>query len=74
MTKERNTLQGVVERILFEAPDSDYLVFRLRREDDDSVVTVTGNGSKPLVGDRLEVQGRWTEHRRYGRQYQAGCW
>lgn len=74
MIKENNTLQGVVERILFEAPDSDYLVFRLRREDDDSVVTVTGNGSKPLVGDRLEVQGRWTEHRRYGRQYQAGCW
>ena len=55
MIKENNTLQGVVERILFEAPDSDYLVFRLRREDDDSVVTVTGNGSKPLVGDRLEV-------------------
>ena len=67
-------IQGVVERVLFEANDSDYMVFRIRREDEDTLLTVTGNGSKPLVGDRLEIQGRWVQHRRYGRQLAASSW
>lgn len=67
-------IQGVVERVLFEAADSDYIVFRIRREDEDTLLTVTGNGSKPLVGDRLEIQGRWVQHRRYGRQLAASSW
>ena len=62
------TVQGAVERVLFEAPDSDYIVFRIRREDDESLLTVTGNGPKPLVGDRIEIMGRWTQHKKYGRQ------
>ncbi len=68
------TVQGAVERVLFEAPDSDYIVFRIRREDDESLLTVTGNGPKPLVGDRIEIMGRWTQHKKYGRQMAALAW
>ena len=68
------TIQGVVERVLFTAPDSDYLVFRVRLEDDDTLLTITGNGAKPLVGDRLEVQGHYVQHKRYGRQLAASLW
>lgn len=68
------TVQGAVERVLFEAPDSDYIVFRIRREDDESLLTVTGNGPKPLVGDRIEIMGRWTQHKKYGRQMAASAW
>lgn len=68
------TVQGAVERVLFEAPDSDYIVFRIRREDDESLLTVTGNGPKPLVGDRIEIMGRWTQHKKYGRQMVASAW
>ncbi len=42
-----------------EAPDSDYLVFRIRR-DDGALLTVTGSGIKPLQGDRLEIRGHGT--------------
>ena len=71
---DMETVQGAVERVLFEAPDSDYIVFRIRREDDESLLTVTGNGPKPLVGDRIEIMGRWTQHKKYGRQMAASAW
>lgn len=71
---DMETVQGAVERILFQAPDSDYIVFRIRREDDESLLTVTGNGPKPLMGDRIEVIGRWMQHKKYGRQIAASAW
>lgn len=71
---DMETVQGAVERVLFEAPDSDYIIFRIRREDDESLLTVTGNGPKPLVGDRIEIMGRWTQHKKYGRQMAASAW
>lgn len=74
MMESTEQLQGVVERVLFNAPDTNYVVFRLRREDDDSLQTVTGYGMKPLVGDRIDVQGRWVQHKRYGRQFAAVTW
>ncbi len=74
MAAELEPIQGTVERILFTAPDSDYVVFRIRCEESDAAVTITGNGPKPLVGDRLEVQGRWVQHKRYGRQLAASAW
>lgn len=71
---EMETIQGTVDRVVFTAPDSDFIIFRIRREDDDALLTVTGNGAKPLVGDRLEIKGRFVEHKKYGRQLAASLW
>lgn len=71
---EELIVRGIAERILFEASDSDYRVFRLHDESDDTTYTVTGHGTKPLVGDRLEVKGHWVQHKRYGRQFAADSW
>lgn len=71
---EELIVRGIAERILFEASDSDYRVFRLHDEKDDTTYTVTGHGTKPLVGDRLEVKGHWVQHKRYGRQFAAAGW
>ena len=71
---EQIVVRGIAERLLFEASDSDYRVFRLHDEDDDATYTVTGHGTKPLVGDRLEVKGHWVQHKRYGRQFAADGW
>ena len=71
---EQIVVRGIAERLLFEAPDSDYRVFRLHDEDDDATYTVTGHGTKPLVGDRLEIKGHWVQHKRYGRQFAADGW
>ena len=74
MKMEQIVVRGIAERLLFEAPDSDYRVFRLHDEADDATYTVTGHGTKPLVGDRLEVKGHWVQHKRYGRQFAADGW
>lgn len=71
---EQIVVRGIAERLVFEAPDSDYRVFRLHDEDDDATYTVTGHGTKPLVGDCLEVKGHWVQHKRYGRQFAADGW
>lgn len=71
---EQIVVRGIAERLLFEAPDSDYRVFRLHDEADDATYTVTGHGTKPLVGDRLEIKGHWVQHKRYGRQFAADSW
>ena len=72
--EEQLMVRGIAERILFEASDSDYRVFRLHDESSDTTYTVTGHGTKPLVGDRLEVKGHWVQHKRYGRQFAADSW
>ena len=74
MKMEQIVVRGIAERLLFEAPDSDYRVFRLHDEADDATYTVTGHGTKPLVGDRLEIKGHWVQHKRYGRQFTADGW
>lgn len=71
---EQIVVRGIAERLLFEAPDSDYRVFCLHDEADDATYTVTGHGTKPLVGDRLEIKGHWVQHKRYGRQFAADGW
>lgn len=71
---EQIVVRGIAERLLFEATDSDYRVFRLHDEADDATYTVTGHGTKPLVGDRLEIKGHWVQHKRYGRQFAADGW
>lgn len=67
------TIEGVVERIVFTAPESDFVIFRIQR-DEETDVTVTGHGVTPLVGDRLSLQGRFVEHKKYGRQFAASLW
>ena len=74
MKMEQIVVRGIAERLLFEAPDSDYRVFRLHDEADDATYTVTGHGTKPLVGDRLEIKGHLVQHKRYGRQFAADGW
>ena len=74
MMMEELIVRGIAERILFEASDSDYRVFRLHDESSDTTYTVTGHGMKPLVGDRLEVKGHWVQYKRYGRQFAADGW
>ena len=74
MKMEQIVVRGIAERLLFEALDSDYRVFRLHDEADDATYTVTGHGTKPLVGDRLEIKGHWVQHKRYGRQFAADGW
>ena len=64
------TLQGILERIVYENPDSGYTVGRLSARDHAELITVVGNLASINAGESLLLQGEWVDNPRYGRQFQ----
>ncbi len=66
---EKNTLVGTVEHIVFSNEDNGWTVLELDTGDD--LVTVVGTFPQVAVGEYLRLQGDWTEHPSFGRQFKA---
>ena len=64
------TLQGILERIVYESPDTGYTVGRLSARDHAELVTVVGNLASINPGESLLLQGEWVDNAKYGRQFQ----
>ena len=64
------TLQGILERIVYENPDTGYTVGRLSARDHAELITVVGNLASVNPGESLLLQGEWVDNARYGRQFQ----
>jgi exodeoxyribonuclease V alpha subunit len=64
-------LQGSVERITYYNDENGYSVIRLNVEGRSDLVTVVGNLPEVQPGESLRLEGRWTTHAQYGRQFQA---
>ena len=64
------TLQGILERIVYESPDTGYTVGRLSARDHAELITVVGNLASINPGESLLLQGQWVDNPRYGRQFQ----
>ena len=64
------TLQGILERIVYENPDTGYTVGRLSARDHAELLTVVGNLASVNPGESLLLQGEWVDNPRYGRQFQ----
>ena len=68
--QELEILQGTIGAVVFQNPDNGYTVLRLNCEDGQTV-TVVGTIPLPVVGERLMVTGKWSNHSSYGRQFEA---
>jgi len=78
-----NTLRGVIERITFHNEENGYTVAKLTPEsgqgamgNSDSFgrayeIPIIGNMAGVNVGESVELQGKWTLHAEYGRQFQV---
>ncbi|MYA68626.1 AAA family ATPase [Candidatus Poribacteria bacterium] len=64
------TLQGILERIVYESHDTGYTVGRLSARDHAELITVVGNLASINPGESLLLQGEWVDNPRYGRQFQ----
>ena len=64
------TLQGILERIVYESPDTGYTVGRLSARDHAELITVVGNLASINPGESLLLRGQWVDNPRYGRQFQ----
>ena len=70
IVKKMETLQGILERIVYENPDTGYTVGRLSARDHSELITVVGNLASVNPGESLLLQGGWVDNARYGRQFQ----
>src|SRR6266536_1619999 len=66
-----STLEAVLERITYANEETGYTVARVAVRRFSDLVTVVGPllGAQP--GERLRLEGRWTSHPQYGRQFQV---
>jgi exodeoxyribonuclease V alpha subunit len=64
-------LEAVLERITYANEDTGYTVARVATNRSSDLLTVVGPllGAQP--GESLRLQGRWTSHPQYGRQFQV---
>ena len=65
-----DTLQGILERIVYENLDTGYTVGRLSARDHTELVTVVGSLASVNPGESLLLQGEWVDNAKYGRQFQ----
>jgi exodeoxyribonuclease V alpha subunit len=65
------TLDAVLERITYANEETGYTVARVATGRSSDLLTVVGPllGAQP--GESLRLQGRWTSHPQYGRQFQV---
>jgi exodeoxyribonuclease V alpha subunit len=65
------TLEAVLERITYANQETGYTVARVATGRSSDLLTVVGPllGAQP--GESLRLQGRWTSHPQYGRQFQV---
>ena len=65
-------LDGYIVAVLFTNDENGYAVLKVNEEEAaGDPVTVTGYIPDPVVGEKLNLQGSWIEHRTYGRQFKA---
>lgn len=63
-------LEGIVEDVVFQSEDGMYSVLKLEGPAIGRV-TVVYHGPAPYLGENIEVDGKWIEHPRFGRQFDA---
>lgn len=68
--RELEILQGTVQAVVYQNHENGYTVLRLNAENG-QMVTVVGTIPLAVMGERLVVTGRWSNHASYGRQFEA---
>jgi len=65
-----DTLEGTIERITFHAEDTGYTVAKLRaKKAGPEPVTIVGTVAEIHPGEAVRLEGHWTTHPQYGRQF-----
>ena len=70
MSEELEILQGAVAAVVYQNYDNGYAVLRMNCGGGVNV-TVVGTIPMPVIGERLMVTGKWSNHSNFGRQFEA---
>jgi len=69
--KAPEVVQGAVERVVYAAADGGYTVARLRRPGERDLTTIVGKLVELKEGEQLRLEGRWSFHKKHGRQFEV---
>jgi len=61
-------ISGAVERIVYADEQNQYTVLKLTEDGTGQLHTVVGNLVGLTPGERIRVEGRWEQHKKFGRQ------
>ena len=64
-------LRGTLERIVYTNEENHYTVAALMPEGQRETVAIVGNLAGIQCGETLELEGDWTFHRQFGRQFKV---
>jgi exodeoxyribonuclease V alpha subunit len=67
------TIVGIIDKVVFQADDSDYKVFTLIKRDK-SKISVQGEFPDLYLGTILELHGSYTTHKKYGTGFKADAY
>ena len=70
--EQTETVRGTVERIVYSNDETHYTVARLMPDDTSlfaEPVTIVGSFASLVEGEAVLVEGRWTNHKKFGRQF-----
>src|SRR5512138_2604534 len=70
-TKPLQYLEGTLERLTFQNDENGYTVARVIPKGKTYEVTVVGTLTGVNVGELLHLEGTWTSHPQYGRQFEV---
>lgn len=69
--QREETVQGVVESVVYRSADGFFSVIRVQREPDASELTAIGDLGSVSPGETLRLRGRYTEHPVHGKRFQV---
>ena len=70
LNEELEILQGAVAAVVYQNYDNGYAVLRLNCGGG-VTATVVGTIPMPVLGERLMVTGKWSNHSNFGKQFEA---
>jgi exodeoxyribonuclease V alpha subunit len=68
-SRSASVLEGVMERITYANPETGYTIARIDAGRGPDLVAAVGPLAGAQVGESLRMQGRWTSHPKYGKQF-----
>jgi len=68
------TIEGVLDKIVFESADSGFFVGRVREAGKSDLVTIVGNVMAVSPGETIRLRGHWVNDKKFGRQLRIESW
>ncbi len=68
------TVEGVLDKIVFESADSGFFVGRVREVGTNELITFVGNVMAISPGETIRLRGHWVNDKKFGRQLRTESW